>query len=253
MTIKLKIATSVAALLIAAVPVVAYGRSGGTNGFSKSSIAGKWAWSNSGQLASRYKFAQIGIAAFDGKGGCTIALRENSGINGGYVHTSTECSYDVSKTGLGRADFSLDGEAGSIEFVIGPDRVAFMAPDEATVSMGELIPLGGTTGRAAAGDYSFSLDGTLYGERITGIGSMSLTPDGKCSQTLVYNYNTGPQRTKTESCTYSFAEDGIAEAAIAYDNGTGGDMYFVVGRGGRVFMLTKADGEVISGVAYRRR
>ena len=252
MKMRTKVTLAVALLLVAAVPVVAYGRSGGATGYSKASIEGSWAWLNSGQLASRYKFAQVGIATFDGKGKCTIALRENSGVNGGYTHTSTQCSYDVDKAGLGRADFSLDGEAGSIELVVGPKRIAFMAPDEATVSMGEMVPVAPSTGRAAAGDYSFSLDGTLFGERITGVGTMSLSADGKCSQTLVYNYNTGPQRTKTESCTYSFADDGIAEAAIAYDNGTGGDMYFVVAKGGRVFMLTKADGEIIPGVGYRR-
>lgn len=246
-------ATAVVALLvIGAVPLVAYGRAAAPSGYSKESIKGKWAWSYSGQLANRYKFASLGIASFDGKGGCVLTLRENSGANGGYVHNSSECSYDVAKTGLGRIDFALDGEAGAAELVVGRGRISFVAPEEGSVALGEMLRLAPSTGKAAAGKYSFSLDGSIFGERMTGIGTMSLTAGGKCSQTMVYNYGTGPQRTKTETCTYTFPEDGIAEASITYDNGTGGDLYFVVAKGGRIYLLTRAEGEVIAGTGYRR-
>lgn len=248
MKLRMKIAIVVAVLAVGAIPLGAYGQAT----YSEASIAGKWAWSMSGQLASRYKYAQIGIAEFDGKGKCTLTLFENSGVNGGYAHNSSACEYTVDKTGLGAIDYALDGEAGAAELIVGRGRISVMTPDEATVSLGELLPLAPATGKAAAGEYSYTMDGTIFGERITGVGTMSITPDGKCGQTVVYNYNTGPQRTKTESCTYTFGETGVADASIAYDNGTGGDLYFVVAKGGRIYTLTKIDGEIISGVGYRR-
>ena len=251
MKIRMRALLAVALIAVAAVPLVAYGRST-PRSYSKESLRGAWAWSFSGQLASRYKYAQIGRATFDGKGGCVLKLRENSGANGGYDHASSACSYEVAKNGLGSMEYSLDGEAGAVEFVIGHGRVALISPDAGNVALGEMLRLAPATGRTAAGKYSFALDGSIAGERMTGVGTMSLTAGGKCTQTMVYNYGSGPQRTKTESCTYTFGEDGIAEADIAYDNGTGGDLYFVLAKRGRAYMLTRADGEVIVGTAYRR-
>lgn len=241
-----------ALMLVAAIPLVAYGRSYSRTTYSKETIKGSWAWLYSGQLASRYKFTSIGIAKFDGKGGCTLTLRENSGVNGGYEHNSSECSYDVAKTGLGRIDFALDGEPGSVEMAIGHGRISFMAPEEGTIALGEMLRAAPSTTKAVKGNYSFGLDGTIAGEQMTGVGTMKFAADGKCSQKLVYNYGTGPQKTKSESCTLTFAEDGIGEVDMAYDNGTGGDMYVVVAKGGRVYLLTTAGAEIISGAGYRR-
>lgn len=222
-----------------------------TSSYSASSIEGDWAWLLSGQLASRYKFSSIGTANFDGKGGCTLALRENSGANGGYDHNSSACEYEINKKGEGRIDFSLDGEEGAAEFVVGPGRIVFIAPEEGIVAAGEMVRLAPATGSAAAGRWTFLLDGTLLGERLTGAGTMTMSSDGKCSQFLVYNYGTGLQRTKSTNCTYTFAPDGIADVEMDYDNGTGGNMYFVLGKGGLAYFLTKADGEVIPGVATK--
>ena len=251
MKMRMKTLAAVALIAVAAVPLVAYGRST-PRSYSKESLRGAWAWSFSGQLASRYKYAQIGIATFDGKGGCVLKVRENSGANGGYVHNSSACSYEVAKDGLGRMDYSLDGEAGVAELVVGHGRVGLMSPDAGNIAVGEMLRLAPATGKAAAGKYSFVLDGSIAGERMTGVGTMSLTAGGKCTQTMVYNYGSGPQRTKTETCAYTFDEDGIAEADIAYDNGTGGDLYLVLAKRGRAYMLTRAEGEVIVGTAYRR-
>lgn len=248
---RTRMLAALALIAVAAVPLVAYGRSTPTS-YSKDSLRGAWAWSFSGQLASRYKYAQIGTATFDGKGGCVLKVRENSGANGGYVHNSSACSYDVDKNGLGLIEYALDGEAGVAEFAIGHGRVALISPDAGNIALGEMLRLAPATGKAAAGKYSFSLDGSIAGERMTGVGTMSVTAGGKCTQTMVYNYGSGPQRTKTETCTYTFDEDGIAEADIAYDNGTGGDLYFVLAKGGRAYILTRAEGEVIGGTAYRR-
>lgn len=222
-----------------------------TSSYSAASIEGDWAWLFSGQLASRYKFSSLGKASFDGEGGCTLTLRENSGANGGYEHNSSACSYDISRKGEGRIDFALDGEAGAAEFVVGPRRIVFIAPEEGTVAAGEMIRLGSATGSAAAGRWTFLLDGSLFGEKLTGVGTMTMSSNGKCAQTLVYNYGTGTQRTKSTSCTYAFAEDGIADVEMTYDNNTGGNMYFVLGKGGRAYFLTKAEGEVIPGVAEK--
>ena len=73
-------------------------------------------------------------------------MRENSGANGGYDHNSSACSYEISKKGEGRIDFSLDGETGAAEFVVGPGRIVFIAPDEGTVAAGEMIRLAPATG-----------------------------------------------------------------------------------------------------------
>lgn len=222
-----------------------------TSSYSAASIEGDWAWLFSGQLASRYKFSSLGAANFDGKGGCTLALRENSGANGGYEHNSSACTYEINKKGEGRIDFALDGEAGAAEFVVGPGRIVFIAPEEGTVAAGEMVRLAPATGSAAAGRWTFLLDGTLLGEKLTGVGTMTMSSDGKCAQSLVYNYGTGPQRTQSTACTYTFAPDGIADVEMSYDNGTGGNMYFVLGKGGRAYFLTKAEGEIIPGVAKK--
>ena len=245
----LVLAACVAAVL--ALPGSATSESFATSSYSAGTIEGDWAWLFSGQLASRYKFSSVGTANFDGKGGCTLTLRENSGANGGYEHNSSACTYEISKKGEGRIDFSLDGEAGAAEFVVGPGRIVFIAPDEGTVAAGEMIRLAPATGSTAAGRWTFLLDGTLLGEKLTGVGTMTMSSNGKCAQSLVYNYGTGIQRTKSTSCTYAFAEDGIADVDMAYDNGTGGDMYFVLAKGGRAYFLTTAEGEIIPGVAKK--
>lgn len=252
MKIRSKSLIFVAVGLLGIVPLVAYGRSYSKWPYAKDSVRGTWAWSYSGQLASRYKFASIGTATFDGKGGCTITLRENSGVNGGYDHNSSECSYDIAKTGFGRMDYSLDGEAGSAELIVGHNRISFVAPEEGTVAVGEMLRLASSTPKAASGNYSFAVEGSVFGEPMTGVGKMRFKADGKCMQRIIYNYGTAAQKTKSESCSFSFAEDGIGEVDMTYDNGTGGDLYFVVAKGGRLYMLTKAEGEVITGTAYRR-
>jgi hypothetical protein len=155
----------VAAVIIAsvAVPVVAR-NAPQPQGLSKASIAGAWTSSYSGRLV-RYPFASISIATFDGKGKCTIALKENSGVNQAYDHNSVSCSYEVAKDGMGTAEFSLDGEEGSIAFSVARDEIAFVSPDAAVVAAGVMRPWARVGKRGPAGEWAFLLDGSIYGER----------------------------------------------------------------------------------------
>jgi|GEM_PF-6672460 hypothetical protein len=129
------IGIAAAVIAVAAVPVLA--RRGPQAGFSNASIAGTWAWSYSGRLV-RYPFASIGIATFDGKGGCTISLKENSGVKQAYDHyaDADSCSYKVTRGSTGTAAFSLDGEEGSISFSIGANEISFVSPDQGVVAAG---------------------------------------------------------------------------------------------------------------------
>lgn len=221
-------------------------------GFSAASIAGTWTWSYSGKLV-RNQFASIGIATFDGKGGCSILLKENSGVNRSYDHKSVSCSYEVQKNGTGEADFSLDGEEGLIAFSVAGNEIAFVSPETGVVAAGIMRRGARVVNKEPVGDWSLLLDGTIYGERATGSGMMTFHRGGKCSQSLVFNLGTGSQPLTTESCTYQVDDKGFGLLDITYDNGTGGDAHFVVSdRGRRMTLLTAARGEILLGSGLRR-
>ena len=238
-------------LLIAMLALPAIAGSKARPGYSNDSVRGGWIWSYSGQLGSRYKFASIGVATFDGKGGCRLDLRENSGVNGGYTHTSTSCSYKVRRDGTGEATFSLDGEAGAIEFVVSPGRISFIAPDLGTVAMGEMLPLGGGSKKVPVGKWAFALEGHMAGEAVTGVGTLQISSNGKCRSSLVSTSGGGPQQKRSASCNVT-ATERILDLDIAYKDGSAGDLFMVVGGDGRAYLLTKARAEVIVGEASRR-
>lgn len=238
------------ALVLGAIAIPASAQRGARSGYSETSVRGRWIWSYSGQLASRYKFASIGFARFDGAGKCSLALRENSGVNGGYPHSSTSCEYEVGKDGRGQATFSLDGEAGAIEFVVSPGRISFVAPEEATIANGEMVRMGDPSAGAYAGSWALSLEGTRYGESVSGIGTLKVSRSGKCSGTLLFSDGVS-KGSKTSSCQLSIME-GFADIDVTYSDGSSRDMFMVVGSGGRGYTLTKARGEVVTGEAFRR-
>lgn len=243
----------VTALVAIASPIAARGGSAASATYSKASIAGTWTWSLDGSLGVRYRFAQIGIATFDGKGGCTIALKENSGVNGAYDHNSDECTYDVSKTGMGTMEYSLDGEAGAASIAVGKGEIRVAIPDEATVGGGILKRHRAMDLGDLKGSWSFSYGGSIFGERIAGAGVMSFDGAGKCSQAITYNYGTGEQVTESESCIYEIGEDGFGSVTMSYDNGTGGDFFFIPrANGNELVMLTTPRGEILIGDAQRR-
>ena len=234
-------------VVLAAVPSVAGGQASPSFSFSAASIKGTWTWAFEGRLV-RYQYAQIGFASFDGKGECTLALMENSGANGGYAHNSTECSYEVDKTGLGRMDYSLDGEAGAATIAVGPKEIRLASPDPANTGDGVMKRASMVKPEELIGRWTFSLDGTIFGEKLGGAGVMTFDGKGGCSQALTYNYGTGLQEVTTDSCTYTLDEAGIGLADIAYSNGTGGDSYFVTGSGTKdLFLLTTVEGEILYG------
>lgn len=105
------------------------------------------------------------------------------------------------------------------------------------VSPGELV-----------GRWTFSMDGTIMGEKLGGAGFMSFDGRGGCNQKLVDNYGAGAEEVTTDSCTYEIGENGIGFAEITYSNGTGGDSYFITASGTKeLFLLTTARGEVLYG------
>jgi hypothetical protein len=250
---RVKVLGLLAAVIVAAsLPLIARGGTSALPKFSQKSIKGSWAWSWAGRLV-RYPFASIGIATFDGKGKCTMVLKENSGVNGAYDHKSTTCEYKVGKSGFGNAEFNLDGEAGAIVFAVGRGEIRFASPDEGAVAEGVMKRFSRVAVSDLVGRWSFSLDGTVFGEKISGAGVMTFDGAGKCSQKLMYNYGTGPQNVTTESCTYAVDEGGIGSADISYSNGTGGDIFFVMGaRAKEIFMLATAEGETIYGTGRKQ-
>ena len=227
------------------IPASAVTREAPSMSFSAKSLKGTWVWAFEGRLV-RYQYAQLGLASFDGKGECTLALRENSGANGGYDHNSTACTYEVGKDGMGRMDYSLDGEEGSAGIAVGPKEIRLMSPDPGNTGDGVLKRAHVVEADELIGRWTFSMDGTIFGEKLGGAGVMTFDGRGKCSQALAYNYGTGLQEVTTEACTYEIAEDGIGLADMTYSNGTGGDSYFLTAEGGReLFLLTTAEGEIL--------
>lgn len=236
----------VAALLIANIPSVAGGRSAAApDSFSAASLKGTWVWSFEGRLV-RYRYAQLGVAMFDGKGECTLALKENSGANGGYDHTSTACTYEVAESGMGSMEYSLDGEGGAAMLAVGPKDVRLASPDPANTGDGVMRRASLVAPEELVGRWTFSMDGTIFGEKLGGAGIMTFNGRGKCTQALAYNYGTGIQDVTTDSCTYEIGENGIGLADITYSNGTGGDSYFLTAnRMKDLFLLTTAEGEIL--------
>lgn len=233
--------------VMAALPLAAASRSVPSMTFSSSSIKGTWVWAVEGRLV-RYQYAQLGVAKFDGGKGCTLLLMENSGANGGYDHTSTQCTYEVGKDGMGRMDYSLDGEAGSASIAVGPKEVRVMVPDQGNTGVGVMKRASLVAADELVGRWTFSLSGTIFGEKLGGAGVMTFDGDGGCTQSLAYNYGTGLQQVKTETCKYQFDPNKIGLADIAYDNGTGGDSYFLTAnRTKELFLLTIAEGEILFG------
>lgn len=214
---------------------------------SEASLKGEWVWAFQGRLV-RYNYAQLGIASFDGKGGCTLTLRENSGANGGYEHNSSACAYEVDKNGLGRIDFALDGEAGVVDIAVGPRDVRLASPDPGNAGAGWLRRASVVEPSELSGRWTFSMTGTIAGENLGGAGLMTFDGKGKCGQTLSYNYGSGGQTVETDACTYQIEKDGIGLAQMTYSNGTGGDSYFVTGNGTKeLYLLTIAEAEILSG------
>ena len=236
---------AVAAVLIASLPSVAGSRVATPTSFSAASLKGTWVWSFEGRLI-RYQYAQLGVATFDGKGGCTLSLMENSGVNGGYDHNSTSCSYEIAKNGMGSMDYSLDGEAGAAAIAVGPKEVRLTSPDPGSAGDGVMKRASLVSPEELSGRWTFSMDGTIFGEKAGGAGVMTFDGKSKCSQTLAYNYGTGLQEVSAESCTYEIGEGGIGLADITYSNGTGGDSYFLTANGMKdLFLLTTAEGEIL--------
>lgn len=239
------------ALVAGLIPAAAITREAPSMSFSSKSLKGTWSWYMEGRLV-RYQYAQLGLITFDGKKDCTILLRENSGANGGYVHNSSACSYEVGKEGMGRIDFALDGEAASVNIAVGPKEIQMSSADAGNPSDGVLKPAKPMVADQLIGRYTFSLDGVIVTEKLGGAGIMTFDGRGKCTQTLAYNYGTGPQEVTTDACDYTVDEDGIGEAAITYSNGTGGDSYFLIANGGKdLFLLTQAEAEILYGTGTK--
>ena len=239
------------ALVAGLIPAAAVTREAPSMSFSSKSIKGTWTWALEGRLV-RYQYAQLGLATFDGNGKCTILLRENSGANGGYVHNSSACDYEVGKDGMGRIDYSLDGEAGAAMIAVGPNEIRMSSPDPGNPADGVLKPAKPMVADKLIGRYTFSMDGTIATEKLGASGIMTFDGRGKCTQTMAYNYGTGLQEVTTDACTYTVDEDGIGDADITYSNGTGGDSYFLMANGGKeIFLLTKAEAEVLYGSGFK--
>ena len=237
----------IAAAVVAAIPSIAGGRAAAPTSFSAASLKGTWAWSFEGRLV-RYQYAQLGLANFDGEKGCTLTLVENSGANGGYDHSSSSCTYEVGKDGLGRIDFALDGEAGAAMIAVGPKEVRMSSPDPGNSGDGVMKRASVVSPDRLAGRWTFSMDGTIFGEKLGGSGVMTFDGAGQCSQALAYNYGTGVQEVTTDACSYEVGENGIGLASITYSNGTGGDSYFLTANGTKdLFLLTTAEGEILYG------
>ncbi len=234
--------------LLGGAPAVAAG-TGETWGaaaksYSPASLKGEWVWAFEGRLV-RYQYAQLGLASFDGKGECVLTLAENSGANGGYDHASSACTYEVDETGLGRIDFALDGEVGAAMIAVGPKDVRLASPDPGNTGDG-VMKRADVAPEALSGRWTFSMDGTIFGEKLGGAGVMAFDGEGSCSQAMAYNYGTGVQEVTTDSCTYEVLETGIGLATITYSNGTGGNAYFLTANGSKdLFLLTTAEGEVL--------
>ncbi|MFP5351052.1 MAG: hypothetical protein ACLGIB_00615 [Actinomycetota bacterium] len=237
----------IAVAVWATIPSIAGGASTPSMSFSPASLKGTWVWAFEGRLV-RYQYAQLGLAKFDGKGGCTITLMENSGANGGYDHASNRCTYEVAKNGLGSIDYALDGEAGAATIAIGPKDIRMTSSDPGNTGDGVLRRASLVSASELVGRWTFSMEGTIFGEKLSGAGVMTFNGSGKCSQSLAYNYGVGEQQVTTDSCTYELGETGIGFADIAYSNGTGGDSYFLTADGMKdLFLLTTAEGEVLYG------
>ena len=234
-----------AVAVLASTPSIAGGRATPSMSFSPASLKGTWVWAFEGRLV-RYQYAQLGLATFDGKGECTLTLMENSGANGGYDHSSSRCTYEVAKNGMGSMDFALDGEAGAAMIAVGPKDVRITSPDPGNTGDGIMRRASHVASDELVGRWTFSMDGTIFGENLGGAGVMTFDGKGKCSQDLAYNYGTGVQEVTTDSCTYELGETGIGLADITYSNGTGGDSYFLTANGTKdLFLLTTAEGEVL--------
>lgn len=234
-----------ALVVLAAVPSVAGSRAAPSMSFSAKSLKGTWVWAFDGRLV-RYRYAQLGLATFDGKGECVVTVMENSGVNGAYDHNSSRCTYEVGKNGMGKIDYALDGEAGEVAIAVGPKDIRITSTDVGNTGSGVLRRAALVAPEKLVGRWTFSMDGTIFGEKLGGAGVMTFDGRGKCSQSLAYNYGTGAQEVTTDSCTYELAETGIGFADIAYSNGTGGDSYFLTANGMKdLFLLTTADGEVL--------
>lgn len=239
------IAGLIAAAVVAGLPLVAGSQSAPSLSFSQASIKGTWVWSFTGRLV-RYNYSQLGLANFDGKGGCTLTLVENSGANGGYDHNSSACAYEVGKDGMGTIDYALDGEAGAAMMSIGPKEIRLMSPDPANTATGLMKRASLVSADELIGRWTFSMGGTIAGENLGGAGIMTFDGKGGCSQTLAYNYGTGPQEVTTDACSYEVGETGIGSADITYSNNTGGDSYFLTANGTKeLFLLTKAEAEIL--------
>lgn len=233
--------------VLAGIPSIAGGRAAPSMSFSPASLKGTWVWAFEGRLV-RYQYAQLGLATFDGKGECTLTLMENSGANGGYDHASSRCTYEVGRNGMGNMDYALDGEEGAAMIAVGPKDVRLSSPDLGNTGEGVMKRASVVSPDELIGRWTFSMDGTIFGEKLGGAGVMTFDGNGKCSQALAYNYGTGVQEVTTESCTYELGENGIGLADITYSNGTGGDSYFLTASGMKdLFLLTTAEGEVLYG------
>lgn len=254
MSTSRKVALALAVIaVVGALPLAALGRVAAAKTYSNATIEGLWTWSVDGSLGTRYRYAQIGTASFDGKGECVLTLIENSGLNAAYDHNSDACTYEVAKTGMGSMVFSLDGEAGAASIAVGKGEIRLSVPDAANVGVGVLKRYTALDVSELSGSWSFSYNGTIFSERIAGAGVTSFDGAGKCEQLMAYNYGTGVQNVTTESCVYEVSETGIGSATLTYDNGTGGDFFFIPRAGGKeLVMLTKVEGEILLGEARRR-
>ena len=230
-------------------------------------ITGLWTWSQTGVLG-RYPFGQIGYANFKADRSCSIALRENSGANGGYVHNSSACTYTVAANGTGRIDYALDGEAAVATLVISDatDTIRLMSPVEATPATGELRRAATPTAANVAGTWTFTLNGSIATTPAGGVGTMTLNGSGGCNVSFTYNLGTGPQALTSSLCTYRIDKaSGIGSTDITYSNGSAGDFFFVAMddahyrcpgaaahyEGRRMYLLTTAVLEILAGVADR--
>lgn len=194
-------------------------------------IEGTWGWSFSGFLA-KYPFSQVGYVTFQPGGTCQIALRENSGANGGYTHNSSACTYTVADDSTGRIDYSLDGEEGEVEMVVSQatGTIRLVSPTQGTVGGGELRRAAIPTKPSLAGTWTLSMEGAIANTAAAyGAGSITFDGAGKCTGSLTYNYGTGVQDVTTRTCTYTIDKaSGIGLADITYSNDTGGDFFFAV-------------------------
>ncbi len=223
----------------AAVALATTGLATAHRGISATTIEGAWGFFEEFRIGDRYG-TSVGIARFDGEGGCTMSWTENGGAHANAAEFESECTYELGRGGRG----SISGTSGgSYSFVVAAHgrQIYLMRSSRGSVGWGKMRRIGDVSVARTriVGRWGEVHPGQVAGSYETSVGVWRFNDDRTCVGNFTVNgglRQTGAAEERAR-CEYTIEADGRGTM-------TTGDYFVVTDSGEGIFWMHGASANV---------